>query len=167
MRISCIIAFCFTAKHINSKGGGTVKLEVFYPLKHWQSPTDLNGVKSWKTTLCGKMCVHLNIFPAPVLSNSHFDIHNVLTNIITLLHCCMRNEHMQTCWVFLLFTLHKILHQIVYLIWRTALVTKRQGYPLIKWPLQQRVPLSLQYLQRCCHVSASPLTHAVQSQFNP
>jgi len=115
MRISCIIAFCFTAKHINSKDGGTVKLEVFYLLKHWQSPTDLNGVKSWKTTLCGKMCVHLNIFPAPVLSNSHFDIHNVFTNIITLLHCCMRNEHMKTCWVFLLFALHKILHQVVYL----------------------------------------------------
>ena len=102
--------FWFIAKHINSKVGGTVKLEALYQLKHWHSPTGLNGVKSRKTTLCGKTCVRFNVFPAPVLSNSHFNIHGVVKNIIMLLQCCVRNEHIQTRWVFLLFTLHKILH---------------------------------------------------------
>jgi hypothetical protein len=49
MRISCIITFCFTAKHINNQGGGMVKLEALYPLKHWHSLIGLNGVKSGKT----------------------------------------------------------------------------------------------------------------------
>jgi len=110
MRTRCIIAFLFTAKDINSKDGGTLKLEALYPLRHWHSPTGLNGVKSRKTTLCGKTYVHINVFLAPVLSNSHFNVHSVIMNIITLMQCCVRNEHMQTCWVFLLFTLHKILH---------------------------------------------------------
>lgn len=110
MRVSCVIAFWFTAKHMNSNVGGTVKLEALYLLKHWHSPIGLNGVKSRKTTLCGKTCVHINVFPAPVLSNSHFNIHRVLKNIIMLLQCCVRNEHVQTRWVFLLCTLHKTLH---------------------------------------------------------
>jgi hypothetical protein len=94
----------------------TVNLEVLWSWrhyihwKHWLSPTGLNGVKSRKTTLCGKTCVHVNVFPAPVLSKSHFNVHSVVKNIIMLLQCCVGNEHMQTCWVFLLFTLHKILH---------------------------------------------------------